>query len=609
MNECRPSKRVLVCSLSLVLLAGLAGPVAARSSRRPDPALRECLSGFREVRGQGLSCPVGDGNWKVRLRDGTEILSHGPDEIVHVEAAAAGTEPVTAAATSARQPVCRTANHHGNYGFVAIIAWPADVTPNETVTSMRSRVAALNAKFYDSAVESGAAADLVFACDAAGAVRVDQVKLPTTSAADSFSTILSDLKAKGYNKANEKYAVWYDASMGGGIAGQGNYYKDQRDSASNYNNGYAALYAVSYDYTTETLLHEIGHAMGAVQDGAPHSTGAGHCWEASDVMCYNDRGPKDRPLLQTCTGTRPFDCAHDDYFDTKIGAGQGATKGTYLDVNWNLGECYVRWVVNTACTGAAPTPTPTATPTPTPKPTPTPTPTPTPEPTPTPTPPPLDVTPPSVVAPDPAYSSASAASSSSGVQVTQTWSAADPGGIAALEAQRQTDGSTWTPVSVAASATSLTEWLKPGTSYAYRVRARDAAGNWSAWATGGTFKPTAIQESSTAVRWSSGWTTQSSSYAYGGRQRLATKAGSWAEVTLTGTDIAWVASRRTNRGKADVYLDGAKVATIDLYAPTNDYRRLVWVASFPTAGTHTVKVVVHGTSGRPYVDVDAFVTL
>jgi hypothetical protein len=46
--------------------------------------------------------------------------------------------------------------------------------------------------------------------------------------------------------------------------------------------------------------------------------------------------------------------------------------------------------------------------------------------------------------------------------------------------------------------------------------------------------------------------------------KYATTKGAWATLRFTGSDVAWVAPKDTNRGKADVYLDNIKVATIDL---------------------------------------------
>ena len=58
-----------------------------------------------------------------------------------------------------------------------------------------------------------------------------------------------------------------------------------------------------------------------------------------------------------------------------------------------------------------------------------------------------------------------------------------------------------------------------------------------------------------------------------------------------------------------VLINGSVVGTIDLYAPTTHTRVIGWQKTWSTSATRTIKVVVLGTSGRPRVDVDAFVVL
>jgi hypothetical protein len=75
--------------------------------------------------------------------------------------------------------------------------------------------------------------------------------------------------------------------------------------------------------------------MGAVQYGAPNSTGSGgHCWEERDVMCYSPDGGdlhQQGPVVN-CEGAARFDCGYDDYFDS------APEPGEYLATHWNLGS-------------------------------------------------------------------------------------------------------------------------------------------------------------------------------------------------------------------------------------------------------------------------------
>jgi hypothetical protein len=59
----------------------------------------------------------------------------------------------------------------------------------------------------------------------------------------------------------------------------------------------------------------------------------------------------------------------------------------------------------------------------------------------------------------------------------------------------------------------------------------------------------------------------------------------------------------------DVYVDGALAGTVDLYAASNSPRRLVFVHSWSSSGSHSIELRPRATSGRPRADVDAFVIL
>jgi hypothetical protein len=83
-----------------------------------------------------------------------------------------------------------------------------------------------------------------------------------------------------------------------------------------------------------TFLHEVSHNLGAVQYSAPNSTGAGHCNEMYDVMCYADGGPQGTNAWLTfpCGPTTllPYECGADDYFNP------APAPGTYLATHWNV---------------------------------------------------------------------------------------------------------------------------------------------------------------------------------------------------------------------------------------------------------------------------------
>ena len=136
------------------------------------------------------------------------------------------------------------------------------------------------------------------------------------SGGQQFNLVHNELNAKGFNNPNKKYVVWLDA--GSRYCGQGQLYQDTRRSSANYNN--LRTTAIVYrPYTTSdpttggfcrgrTLLHEVGHNLGALQNVAPNAFDGAHCDDsAEDIMCYTSATSND-------TGDPAFDYANDDYW-------------------------------------------------------------------------------------------------------------------------------------------------------------------------------------------------------------------------------------------------------------------------------------------------------
>jgi hypothetical protein len=162
--------------------------------------------------------------------------------------------------------------------------------------------------------------------------------LNVTARADSVDHTFSDLVDLGFKPANRKYLVWMDANE---ICGIGESYNDSRPGQANKNNGATGIPAMMArvdegcwgEYTNlargSTEAHELTHTLGAVLGDAPHATDYGHCWDAYDVMCYED-GPGTE-LENVCSFTHQvlLDCNYDDYFNTNPPA------GSYLATHWN----------------------------------------------------------------------------------------------------------------------------------------------------------------------------------------------------------------------------------------------------------------------------------
>jgi len=195
------------------------------------------------------------------------------------------------------------------------------------------------------------------------------------------------------------------------------------------------------------------------------------------------------------------------------------------------------------------------------------------------------------------------------VPVTIRWSATDASGIATYSLYSSTNGGAWKPESLAsATATSKTFSLTPGNRYQFTVAAKDGAGNWSAWTYAPSFVVAAFQENA-AMTYSTGWRRQAWASAYGGFMTTSNVTNASVTFTFTGRSLAWVTTKAPNRGQAHVYLDGTYRGVWELGAASTTARVAALTANWANNGTHTLKIVVAGTAGRPAIDVDSFVVL
>ncbi|MFB7274038.1 peptidoglycan recognition protein [Streptomyces sp. NPDC056244] len=185
------------------------------------------------------------------------------------------------------------------------------------------------------------------------------------------------------------------------------------------------------------------------------------------------------------------------------------------------------------------------------------------------------------------------------VPVTLSWKATD---TAALKEVRLTTpvAKTYGPTTYSAAHTA-----KSGAASAWSMTAYDQAGN-SATASA-SVTPMILQETS-AVR-SGTWTAKSSTSYLGGKSYSSSSKNASLTWTFTGKSAAWVVSRAATSGQAYVYVDGVKVATVDLKSSTTKYRDAIWTKTWSASAKHTVKIVVVGTTGRPAITTDGLVYL
>jgi beta propeller repeat protein len=195
-----------------------------------------------------------------------------------------------------------------------------------------------------------------------------------------------------------------------------------------------------------------------------------------------------------------------------------------------------------------------------------------------------------------------------------SWAGTDDVAVTSYQLQRRVNGGSWGNIALSpVTATSKTLFVSPGKSYEFRVLARDADGNASAYANGPVFDVVASQEQSPAITYTGTWAQVTLSGAFGGQVKHSSTNGSKATITFNGTSISWISTKAKAHGKAEVWLDGVKVATVDLYRSSTQARMTVFTRNNLTPGSHTLEIRVLGTkrtaATSTRVDVDAFIVL
>ncbi|MER6954255.1 N-acetylmuramoyl-L-alanine amidase [Streptomyces sp. NPDC000618] len=183
------------------------------------------------------------------------------------------------------------------------------------------------------------------------------------------------------------------------------------------------------------------------------------------------------------------------------------------------------------------------------------------------------------------------------VPVTLGWKAVDD------KALREVRLLAPTTATFGPTVTSSSRTAKPGAAATWSMQAYDYAGNYRA--SSASYTPAILQETSATK--SGAWTTRTSTNYLGGKSYSSATKGASLTWTFTGRSAAWVVSRAATSGQAYVYVDGAKVATVDLKFAATLYRQALWTKTWSAAAKHTVKIVVVGTAGRPTVTTDGLV--
>jgi hypothetical protein len=192
-----------------------------------------------------------------------------------------------------------------------------------------------------------------------------------------------------------------------------------------------------------------------------------------------------------------------------------------------------------------------------------------------------------------------------GTTATLTWDpSADDVGVTAYHVYRWVGVSSveFTPPHVRIATTTDTTYedtgLTPGVTYNYEVRAADAATNVSARSNAAMAaipQLTDIQHHDAGVTFDRFVTGYNSAYS-GGGYVYGRWTGTALQARFTGDWIRIIGPKQPNYGKADVYIDGVKVDTVDCYASDADktLEAVLWETTALTDAPHTIELRLKG---------------
>lgn len=106
------------------------------------------------------------------------------------------------------------------------------------------------------------------------------------------------------------------------------------------------------------------------------------------------------------------------------------------------------------------------------------------------------------------------------------------------------------------------------------------------------------------------WTFDPMPGAYQNTFSYTNVANASAIYAFSGTGVTYIASKESNRGIAEIFVDEISHGKVDLYSASKQQRQEVFTLDGLEDGPHTIRVVVTGqrnpSSSGAYVDVDAF---
>ncbi|MBN1516467.1 RICIN domain-containing protein [Candidatus Sumerlaeota bacterium] len=155
--------------------------------------------------------------------------------------------------------------------------------------------------------------------------------------------------------------------------------------------------------------------------------------------------------------------------------------------------------------------------------------------------------------------------------------------------------------------------VKNGRKYAYRVNARDAAGNVSEYSESLIASPGVIfkvDDAHESISYTGRWGQYGGNPGYKNTEHYSETTGSEATFTFEGCKVLYYGHRREDLGIAEILLDGKSAGKVDCFWQTTSYGQLLFTSDDLPMGKHTLTVRLtgekHENSSGTEIIVDAF---
>jgi Divergent InlB B-repeat domain len=468
------------------------------------------------------------------------LCTHGPDRLQDVKGPGGGSPPP---ATAAPGGLCSDGGVSGRR-IEVLYGVPQDRTNrfSSVLATMQSVLAQADANLDGS--DADTSQHYRFLCQNGVDVTIRNVTLVPVGTDASFTyddyvrslqnQVSLGLGPVDYSNASRIYTTFVDQVTDVyPYGGQGSVYNDDRpDSSLNLNNtSSGAKYSMTAYFDAHVVGHEIGHNIGAVQLSAPHSSGAFHCHDENDLMCYSDGGSYftgGGQLTFPCGSASDnlMDCGHDDYYSAAT-----PSAGNYLATHWNTaGSSFLTpltqsssYTLSVAKTGTG---------------------------------------------------AGTVTSSPAGITCGATCAATFP------------SGTSITLTAAAASSTSFSGWSGACTGsqpMCTVIMNSDKAATAAFTSTTGM----RYQEMSAAL---DGWRPFTDA---SGGYRASKTSGNTAQFTFSGTTIKWLTRNGPAQGRAQVLIDGVNKGTFDTYAPSSQSSTVTFTGL--SSAPHKIVIKALGT--------------